>query len=371
MLRAAKALQEKVVARIAGDRFRSGLAGKLLYALPMVATYPDRCIVGMGRGVDDKGQAAFAIRYPADCGAKLVAAAPLFPAHVLTPKEQTLVRTVKAERAEGRRLLVYVWNSGEESGLVERLTAVLKLRAGVKVAVLDARKVAARERQSWIDREVIGRGVEVLIVNARAVETGLNNLVYFHTVVWFENPLCNAITFRQANGRVYRNGQQRDVRIYILFYKDTLQAAMLSLWLRKVAESQKADGQDWQAALEAAGAGELAVQAGTFTLGDALFKKLREQEQAGSTLVAEVEGSGVLLLSDSAVAVVADQQPAVPPVALPQPATLPSARPPTLPQLTTAQPLLNQPVFGVVLNVRRGRSSSRSQQPDSEQLTFF
>lgn len=300
IVEAAKDLQRETLKAIIRDCYTPGYAGKLMYALPMVSTYADRCIEGTGRGEDDRGKPAFVIRYPRDIGGALVAAAPLFPKSALTPKEQELVRLVRQEKAEGRKTIVYLWNTGEIAGLVERVKSVLRGRAMVRVAVLDARKVDARNRQDWIQEQILDkRGtageVDVLIVNAKAVETGLNNLIYFSTIIWFENPMCNAITFRQANGRVFRNGQQQEVRIYILFYKDTSQAAMMALWLEKVAESQKADGVSWQAALEAAGAGGKSANP-TQNLAEALFKKMQEQEELekqGRELLLAPEDSGV------------------------------------------------------------------------------
>jgi hypothetical protein len=212
------------------------------------------------------------------------------------------VRLVRQEKAEGRKTIVYLWNTGEDAGLVERVKTVLRNRAMVRVAVLDARKVDARNRQDWIQEQILDKAgtageIDVLIVNAKAVETGLNNLIYFSTIIWFENPMCNAITFRQANGRVFRNGQLKEVRIYILFYRDTSQAAMMALWLEKVAESQKADGVSWQAALEAAGAGGKSANP-TQNLAEALFRKMQEQEaleKQGRELVLAPEDSGVSL----------------------------------------------------------------------------
>jgi len=278
----ARKLEAEVLATIRADRFQPGLAGKLMYALPMCATYADRATADTGRGKLE-GEAKFVIRYPEDVGGGLVAAADVIPAGVLAPKEKVMVQLLKKERAEGRRTMIYMWNTSDDAGLMRRLAEIVKRRAGLKVAVLEAKKVDPGVRQDWIDREVIGKDVDVLIVNARAVETGLNNLVYFSSVIWYENPLCNAITFRQANGRIYRNGQQLPVRIYILFYRDTSQAEMMSLWMQKVSESLKTDGQDWQAALEAAGAGgaDAPIQQHA-ALGEALYRKMSARGKVNS-----------------------------------------------------------------------------------------
>jgi hypothetical protein len=118
-------------------------------------------------------------------------------------------------------------------------------------------------------------------VNPVAVQTGLNNLVYCSTAIWYENPACNAIVYRQANGRLDRIGQQKPVRILFPVYPGAQELAY-QLLLRKVAVSLQTDGLDAQSALEAAGAGDEKGAYDSMVFGRALYEALigREEREA-------------------------------------------------------------------------------------------
>ncbi len=128
---------------------------------------------------------------------------------------------------------------------------------------------------AWIDREVIARGRRVLIVNPEAVETGLNNLVYFSTAIWFQNPNCSSVTYTQANGRIHRPGQTAECRVYVPYYGATTQEAQFALLGHKVAAARQADGLDVTSALLAAGAGDNETTAlAAMSVGQAIYHKL-------------------------------------------------------------------------------------------------
>jgi SNF2 family DNA or RNA helicase len=95
-----------------------------------------------------------------------------------------------------------------------------------------------------------------MVTNPVAVQTGLNNLVYFSTEIWMENPACNPVIYRQAVGRVDRIGQKKETRILLPVYTDTLQDKMYDLLMRKIAISTATDGLDPESALQAAGLGD-------------------------------------------------------------------------------------------------------------------
>jgi hypothetical protein len=65
--------------------------------------------------------------------------------------------------------------------------------------------VTARKREAWLKREVIAKGRRVMICNPAAVETGLNCLTLFCTLVWFQPPDCDPRAKRQAEGRVFES----------------------------------------------------------------------------------------------------------------------------------------------------------------------
>jgi hypothetical protein len=173
----------------------------------------------------------------------------------LLPKERWLCERLRAELAEGRNVLIFVSHTGE-TGVAARLTRIIAEQTGERPIFLDAGKVPAQKREAWINAQVIGKSQRIMIANPTTIQTGLNNLVWFSTAIWVENPNCNAITFRQANGRLDRIGQTRSVRILVPIYADTPQALAQELLARKVAASEQVDGMDVAASLDAAGAGE-------------------------------------------------------------------------------------------------------------------
>jgi hypothetical protein len=116
--------------------------------------------------------------------------------------------------------------------------------------------VPTAKRETWINQEVISKKRRVLIANPITVQTGLNNLVYFADEVWFENPACNPVIYRQAVGRVDRIGQKKPTRVVFPLYEGTSQADLHRLLMQKVAVSMSADGLDGESAMQAAGIGD-------------------------------------------------------------------------------------------------------------------
>jgi hypothetical protein len=112
---------------------------------------------------------------------EVVATAPAID-EPLFPKEKWLIELCQAERTRGRRVLVYCRQTATRD-ITPRLVALLT-KAKLRPDVLKA-NVSSGKREEWL-RKRVGRGaLDVLIVNPKLVETGLD-LVDFHTVVWFE-----------------------------------------------------------------------------------------------------------------------------------------------------------------------------------------
>jgi SNF2 family DNA or RNA helicase len=145
-----------------------------------------------------------------------------------------------------------------------------------RVVILEADKVNSKKREHWIDKHVVKPGIEVLLVNPVAVQTGLNNLVHFCSVIWYENPGCNPQVRRQAQGRVYRIGQTKPVRNYTLYYENTAQSLLHELLLYKVGISEAVDGLDPKGSLQAAGVGEVSELSGQ-SVGAVLYKMLLKE----------------------------------------------------------------------------------------------
>lgn len=267
-------LREKLMKAIMQDlRDGLGLAGKLWGQMAQIPTYLDRAHADTGNA-DYEGARRYEIRYPASVGGELVTAADPLPVDELTPKEEWLIETVAAELAEKRPCLILATNT--RSGLAARLARLIGTEIGKKrVVILDPAKVSAVKRQEWIDRQ-IAAGVQVMITNPKAVETGLNNLVYFSSALWYQNPNVSSIMYTQGNGRVHRPGQMADeVRIYVPYYAGTTQEAQHMLLGHKVVASRQTDGLDITSALVAAGATDHdAIDA--MSVGQAIYQMLLE-----------------------------------------------------------------------------------------------
>jgi hypothetical protein len=222
--------------------------------------------------VGNGGKDTYRIAYPEGTpgvGGRVVAEAPLFPASMVLPKEAWLLDTVERELSEGRRVLVFGWHVA----LLPRLARLIAERIGEPVPILQADKVPTHKRQAWIDAQVIGKKRRVMVCNPVTVQTGLNNLVYFATEAYHQNPACNPLVYRQAVGRVDRIGQRLPSRILFPIYTDTAQVQAYKLLMTKVSVSLSTDGLDGEAALEAAGAGD-GIGATGMSVGKQLFEML-------------------------------------------------------------------------------------------------
>lgn len=256
-------LQKKLLDQIKRDRF-TPLDGRLFGALGQLPSYLDRA-------TDDLPP--FVLAYPQAVGGELVAEANPLPALYRTPKERWLAGKLRECREAGEKVLLFVSHTGT-GGLPSRLRElVAEVTPGA--VFLDAKKVPAAERESWIRRHVVEKEAPVLLVNPNAVKTGLNCLVTFSTAIWYELDL-SALTYRQANGRLHRIGQTRPVTIHVPFYAGTAQQIAFELVAQKVSASLKVDGLDLTAALEAAGAGTdaAAAVASVMGLGQAIYQRL-------------------------------------------------------------------------------------------------
>jgi len=239
------ALVKKTLEQIHEDMDNSNLRGALWGAFAQLVFAPELFAEDCG---------PYNVHYPPRLNNEIVATAAPLPADYHTPKERWLLSTVRAELAQGRPVVVFVQSSGHDL-FVARLTRLLESVAPDRVVFLDASRVDAKRRKQWIDRHVVAARKDVLIVQPKAIQTGLNNLVRFKTGIWYQIPDYNVLVTRQANGRLHRIGQTADVRIYYPYYPDTLQGAALTLVSQKMTASLQVDGLSLQSALEASGAG--------------------------------------------------------------------------------------------------------------------
>ena len=270
-----KMLQTGLLNKIKADMFDSCLSGKLFGQLAELPSYLDRAVVG-----NTVERTEFEIRYPESVGGELVVEAPTFPDDVLLPKEEWMLDTIEQELSEGRNCMVFCWHRS----LLNRLAELIEQRIGEDVAVLHAEKVSTKKRQAWITKQVVNKGVRVMVANPVTIQTGLNNLVHFNTEIWMESPACNPIVYRQAVGRVDRIGAKKETRIHFPVYSGTLQEQLYDLLMRKVAVSVSTDGLDPESALQAAGVGADDYLAG-LSIGKQLWAMLQGELESEQTLL--------------------------------------------------------------------------------------
>lgn len=147
----------------------------------------------------------------------------------ILPKEEKVLEIVRDKIAAGGRVLVYTsWTrTDSQQKLLKLLT-----QAGYRTEIL-ATTVPPNKREEWVEKRVRS-GLQVLITNQKCVETGLD-LNDFTTLIFYSMGF-NLFTLRQASRRSWRINQAASrVEVYLLYYKDTMQAKAMKLMASKLA----------------------------------------------------------------------------------------------------------------------------------------
>lgn len=154
----------------------------------------------------------------------------------LRNKERKLLEMVQKKIAEGEKVLIYnEWTN--KTDVATKLNSLLN-ENGINSAVLTS-SIKAEERESWINTQ-LEKGLQVLICNPKLVETGLD-LLDFTTIIFYQIGY-NIFTLRQASRRSWRLSQTKPIKVYFLFYEDTIQAQALSLMATKLQASMAIEG---------------------------------------------------------------------------------------------------------------------------------
>jgi len=147
------------------------------------------------------------------------------------PKESWLVDFCRSERQQGRKVLIYLRQTGTRD-IQDRVLKILR-EGGVRAEVLTS-GINPRKREAWIAKRVIG--LDALVVNPRLVETGLD-LIAFSSVVFGEIEY-SLYTLWQAVRRVWRLGQTKPVKAIFSVYSDAMEARALALMGQKMKAAQ-------------------------------------------------------------------------------------------------------------------------------------
>ena len=143
------------------------------------------------------------------------------PGAAATPKLDRAAELVREAFANGRKALVFaVFNRCAEL-LLGHVGPVPDLFAGTING-----GTAAADRQHIVDCFSAHAGPALLVLNPRAAGAGLN--ITAATVVIHYTPVWNPALESQASARAHRRGQEHPVTVYRLWYRDTVEEAMIA-----------------------------------------------------------------------------------------------------------------------------------------------
>jgi len=139
---------------------------------------------------------------------------------LMTPKLEAALSLLEEAFANNRKVIVFASFNGL-LGLIER--ASVKLPEAYWNAINGT--TPQEDRQKIVDAFTAYDGPGCLVLNPKAAGAGLNitaaTIVIHYTLYW--NPALEA----QASARAHRRGQTEPVRVYRLFYPDTVEEIMI------------------------------------------------------------------------------------------------------------------------------------------------
>ena len=94
-------------------------------------------------------------------------------------------------------------------------------------SMMRSNSVSTGKREKWVKDKLNNADKNVLICHPELVETGLD-LLECQTIIWMQTGYIPA-TVRQASSRGWRIGQQDEVKVIFLCYRDTLQEKCFQL----------------------------------------------------------------------------------------------------------------------------------------------
>lgn len=162
--------------------------------------------------------------------------APAFDEDFLTAKEEKLVEIVQENLDDERGCIIYNHYTGKYQQN-ERLKKVLELH-GIEAEILDT-KVSSTKRFEWLEKQK-KKGTKVLIMNMSLVQVGLDLLEWPSIIYYQLNDDINVL--RQAGGRNWRIGQNRNAKIYYLINQDTQQMVQFERLMTRRIEALLVEG---------------------------------------------------------------------------------------------------------------------------------
>ncbi len=172
------------------------------------------------------------------------------PEDIIYPKEKLMLEIVEQEIKSHRRCIVFVSFTGVRD-VTARIEFLLQKR-NFRVAALKS-SVPPETRISWVS-EKVKQGYEIIISNPELVKTGLD-LLDFPSLIFLETGY-NSFTLRQSSRRSWRIGQKQEVKVFYLYYKNTMQEQCLKLMGSKLQAAIGLDGRFSEEGLIAMGSGD-------------------------------------------------------------------------------------------------------------------
>ncbi|MDK2463705.1 MAG: DEAD/DEAH box helicase [Candidatus Korarchaeota archaeon] len=223
---------------------------------------------------------------------EVVAEAEERPKDAVYAKERRLVDIVAENLEAGRRVFVYCQYTGKKD-VTERLRDIL-CDEDIYAEVL-RQSVRPEQREEWI-RSRVEDGVEVVIANPKLVQTGLD-LYDFPTLAFYQTGY-SIYSLRQASRRSWRIGQDKNVRVYYLYYRPTMQERAMYLMGSKLEAALAIEGRFSEEGLLAMTQGEDMTTALAKALADRLetegIEEMWLRLGSGGVAAARVHETGTL-----------------------------------------------------------------------------
>lgn len=151
-------------------------------------------------------------------------------------KEEALLELVQEKLANGEKVLIY-YSFVNKTDIGKSLVDLLEEN---NITAFEMKSsVAPDKREEWVENH-LQKGMEVMICNPSLVETGLD-LLDFTSIVFYQVGY-NLFTMRQASRRSWRLSQTKDVKVYFMYYRTSIQEQALSLMASKLQAAMAIEG---------------------------------------------------------------------------------------------------------------------------------
>lgn len=151
-------------------------------------------------------------------------------------KEERLLSLVQERLEAGEKVLVY-YSFINKTDTGKSLLDMFE-ENGITAFEMKS-NIAPDKREDWVEKH-LEKGMEVMICNPSLVETGLD-LLEFTSIIFYQMGY-NLFTMRQASRRSWRLSQSKDVKVYFMYYQNSIQEQALSLMATKLQAAMAIEG---------------------------------------------------------------------------------------------------------------------------------